>query len=265
MSTATKKKFGGILLNILMYIFLAICIFAVIMTVVSKRSVDGAAELFGYQIRIVTSDSMGECEFTDVSGYDIKSIPLRSMVFVKLMPDDPAKLDAWYGDIEVGDVLTFRYVYVKQVTITHRVTSVTPVDGGYVIELAGDNKTSDSNQLYQTIDTSIPNNVNYVLGEVVGQSYVLGVIVSFLMEPVGTVALIILPCLVILILEVIKVVKMLTSDKKQKAREEAQQKDDELEELRRKLAALEQATAAAKEQSAAAKEQSLENQEEKNE
>ena len=264
MEKDTMKKMSGTLFNVILYVFLAVCVLSVFLTVFSKKD-DGATEVGGYQLRIVASDSMAACELTDVSAFEIKDIPVRTMVFVEVMPDDPAEADEWYRALKVGDVLTFRYVYATQVTITHRVTSVTPVDGGYVIELAGDNKTSDSNQLYQTIDTSIPNNVNYVLGEVVGQSYVLGVIVSFLMEPVGTVALIILPCLVILILEVIKVVKMLTSDKKQKAREEAQQKDDELEELRRKLAALEQATAAAKEQSAAAKEESLENQEEKNE
>ena len=240
MSTATKKKFGGILLNILMYIFLAICIFAVIMTVVSKRSVDGAAELFGYQIRIVTSDSMGECEFTDVSGYDIKSIPLRSMVFVKLMPDDPAKLDAWYGDIEVGDVLTFRYVYVKQVTITHRIVHIEEKDtGGFIIQLAGDNKNSDDGQLYQTIDTSIPYNTNYVIGKVTGQAYLLGVILSFLMQPAGMILLIIVPCVIIMLLEILKIVKVFSADKKKKAADERAATERELEELRQKIAALE--------------------------
>lgn len=245
MNTA-MKKFGKVVLNVLMYLFLAICIFSVIMTVISKRSADGAAELFGYQIRVVTSDSMGASEFTDVSNYDIKSIPVRSLIFIKLMPDDPAEANEWYGSLEEGDVLTFRYVYGKQVTITHRITKVKPIEGGYLIDLAGDNKTADNNQLYQTIDTSIPHNTNYVLGKVIGQSYPLGVVVSFLMQPVGTIFLIIVPCLIILILEVCKVVKMLTADKKNKEREAAARKDNELEELRRRLAELEKAKDAEK-------------------
>ena len=69
-----------------MYLFLALCIFAVVITAASKKDVDGAAEIFGYQIRIAASDSMAKCDMTDVSEYRIKSIPLRSMVFVRMVP-----------------------------------------------------------------------------------------------------------------------------------------------------------------------------------
>ena len=84
MQKVKAKKIGSIILNVLLYIFLAICICSVFMTVFAKRS-NGAAELFGYQMRIVTSDSMAECELTDVSGYEIKDIPVRSMIFIKMM------------------------------------------------------------------------------------------------------------------------------------------------------------------------------------
>ena len=50
MKKLTLKKIGNILGNVVMYIFLAICIFAVFITVFSKRS-NGAAEIFGYQLR----------------------------------------------------------------------------------------------------------------------------------------------------------------------------------------------------------------------
>ena len=180
------KKIANIVLNVFLYIFLAVCIFSVFLTVLSKRDSDGSAEIFGYQMRVVTSESMAKCEHTDVSSYEIKDIPLRSMVFVKVMPDDPNEADEWYRSLKVGDVITFRYVYTTQVTITHRITSITEKEtGGFVIELAGDNKNSDDGQLYQTIDTSIPNNTNYVIGKVVGQAYLFGVIMSCLMNPIG--------------------------------------------------------------------------------
>ena len=240
MDKAKIKKIGKIALDVLLYIFLAICIFAVIVTVISKRDSDGAAEVFGYQMRVVTSDSMSESEFTDVSGYKIKDIPIRSMVFVKVMPDDPAEADEFYRSLEVGDVLTFRYVYTTQVTITHRITSITEKDtGGFIIELAGDNKNSEDGQLTQVIDTSIPNNTNYVIGKVTGQAYLLGLLMSFLMQPVGIILLIIVPCFIIILLEVLKIVKVLGADKKKREQEEKQNKDNELEELRRKLAELE--------------------------
>ena len=143
MDKAKIKRIGQIALDVLLYIFLAICIFSVVVTVLSKRDSDGAAEVFGYQMRVVTSDSMAESEFTDVSGFKIKDIPIRSMVFVKVMPDDPAEADEFYRSLKVGDVLTFRYVYTTQVTITHRITNIEEIDGGFKITLAGDNIGTD--------------------------------------------------------------------------------------------------------------------------
>ena len=240
MDKAKIKKIGKIALDVLLYIFLAICIFAVFVTVVSKRDSDGAAEVFGYQMRVVTSDSMSESEFTDVSSFKIKDIPIRSMVFVKVMPDDTDEADEFYRSLKVGDVLTFRYVYTTQVTITHRITSITEKEtGGFVIELAGDNKNSEDGQLTQVIDTSIPNNTNYVIGKVTGQAYLLGLLMSFLMQPVGIILLIIVPCFIIILLEVLKIAKVLGADKKKREQEEKAQKESELEELRRKLAELE--------------------------
>jgi uncharacterized membrane protein len=239
MDKAKIKKIGKIALDVLLYIFLAICIFAVIVTVISKRDSDGAAEVFGYQMRVVTSDSMSESEFTDVSGFKIKDIPIRSMVFVKVMPDDTDEADEFYRSLKVGDVLTFRYVYTTQVTITHRITDIEEIEGGFKITLAGDNKNSEDGQLVQIIDTSIPNNTNYVIGQVTGQAYLLGVILSFLMAPLGIILVIILPCFIIMLIEIIKIIKTLSADKREREKEEKENKEKELEELRRRLAELE--------------------------
>jgi uncharacterized membrane protein len=240
MDKEKMKKIGGIALDVLLYIFLAVCAFMVLITLMSKRDSDGAAEVFGYQMRIVISDSMAESEFTDTSAYQIKDIPVRSMVFVKVVPDDPAEADEFYRGLKVGDVLTFRYVYTTQVTITHRIISIEEKDtGGFIIELAGDNKNSDDGQLKQIIDTSIPNNTNYVIGKVTGQAYLFGLVMSFFMQPAGLLLLIIAPCLIIIILEVLKIIKVIGEDKKKMDQEEKQKKDDELEELRRRLAELE--------------------------
>lgn len=240
MNKAKTKTISRIVANVLLYTFLAICIFSVFFTMFSKKDPDGAAEIFGFQMRVVTSESMAKCDETDVSDYKIKSIPLRSMVFIKTMPDDPAEADEWYRSLKEGDVLTFRYVYTSQVTITHRITSITEKDsGGFIIELAGDNKTTNSSQLEQVIDTSIPNNTNYVIGKVVGQARIFGFVMSFLMNPIGIVLVIILPCVIIMMLEFVKISKVLSSDKRAKERAENEKRDSELEELRRKLAELE--------------------------
>lgn len=232
--TNTKiKKLCTTVLNILLYLFLAVCVVALVLTLFSKKDVDGAAEIFGYQMRVVTSDSMAECELTDVTGYSVGSIPVRSMVFVEVMPQQEVAADEWYRSLKVGDVLTFRYVYTNQVTITHRIISVTEKStGGFVIELAGDNKNTDSGQLTQVIDTSVYENPDYVIGKVTGQSRFLGFAVSVFKTPLGIVFAVIVPCLIIIMLEVIKIVSAFSAQKKQ-------QKEQELAELRRRLAELE--------------------------
>lgn len=234
------KRIVSIAGNVLLYLFLAICVLSVVLTVFSKKDIDGAAELFGYQMRVITSDSMAKCELTDVSDHDIKSIPLRSMIFVKLMPRDEEDAEQWYRTLKVGDVVTFRYVYANQVTITHRITAITEKEtGGFLIELAGDNKNSESSQLYQVVDTSIPENNNYIIGKVTGQCFLLGFVISLLKNPLGLVLVVIVPCFIIILLEVLKIVEIYSAERKQRQQEEIQKKDSELEELRRKLARLE--------------------------
>lgn len=242
------KKVGSIFANVLLYVFLFLCICSLVLTLFSRDSADDATELFGYQMRIVTSNSMEECNLTDVSDYDIGSIPVNSMIFVKTMPEDPEKADEWYRSLKKGDVLTFRYVYRTQVTITHRIVHIEEKKtGGFIIELAGDNKDSDSDQLTQIIDTSIPNNTNYVIGKVTGQSYVFGTVMSFLKSQVGMIFAIILPCAIIILLEVLKIFRVISAEKQERlrkqmeeqARMEVEEQSKEIEELRRKIELLE--------------------------
>ena len=190
------KKILRVIANILIGVFLAISVFSVIVTIVSKKDADGAAEVFGYQLRIVTSESMAKCDTTDVSKYDIGSSPLRSMVFVEVEPDDEDDARKWYADIKEGDVLTFKYYTYRQRqdVITHRVVKKTNLEGGgYLIELEGDNKESDQQLLRQTIDTTKQSSsTNYIIGKVKGQSYLLGLIVSVMQEPVGILLIVII-------------------------------------------------------------------------
>lgn len=236
------KKTQQIVLNVLMYVFLALSVFVVIFTITSKTAEDGAKEFLGYQMRVVASESMAKSEYTDVSAYKIKDIPIRSMVFIKTVPDDAAEAQQWYRDLKVGDVLTFRYVYTSQVTITHRITGIVERENGREIVLSGDNKTTEAGQAVQVIDTSALDDANYIIGKVVGKSYLIGVVVSYLMQPLGMVLLIIIPCVAIIGLEIGKIVKVVSQEKKERERKEQEEKalkDQELDALRRRLAELE--------------------------
>lgn len=245
MSKKGVKKALRIVGNCFLYLFLLLCIFSVVLTVASKKDSDGAANIFGHQIRVVTSDSMAKCDHTDVSQYKIKSIPVRSLLLIDLVPDNEAKAEKWYSSLKVGDVLTIRYVYTSQVTITHRIVSINEkADGGYMIELKGDNTSSMSGALSQTIDTSDTDSPNYVVGKVTGQSYPLGVFLSLLKSPVGIILVIILPCFIIILLEILRIVGLYSAEKRKKHEEEREERENELEELRRKLAELEGSNAA---------------------
>lgn len=245
--------------NVILVLFLLICALAVTVTVLAKRDADGTAELFGYQMRIVTSGSMEESEWTDVSDYEIKSLPVGTMIFVQTVPEDAEAAETWYSELEVGDVLTFRYVYGEATTITHRVTSITetPTDG-YLIRLAGDNKTSATNVMTETVDTSDKGSGNYVIGKVVAQNYLFGRLCSLLQNPVGIIWIILVPCLFIILFEAVKLIRLGQEEKKRKkaeletaqqeieqlkhAQDELNETKKEIEELKQRLADLESTT-----------------------
>lgn len=238
----TVKKVLTVIGNILLYLFIAVALFGVIVSIAAKKDPDGAANVFGYQMRIVQSASMEKCDETDVSGYKIKDIPVKSAVFIKTVPENESAATEWYGKLKKGDVLTIKYRYVREkLTITHRIVN-DPVyneeTGGYVFVLEGDNKNADSNTLEQTIDTSRIGDVDYyheVVGQVVKVSYPIGLLLYSLTQPVGLICIVILPCLTIIVFEVIKIVRVFGREKKEKEQEEKEKQQSEIEELRRQL------------------------------
>lgn len=241
MDAEFKKKLktaGNWALNILFVLFFLLCLFALFCTVAAKRDQNGAIRLFGHEMFVVVSASMEQCDETDVSGYEIKDIPTRSLVWVETVPDEEAAAEEWYAGLRVGDVLTFRYVYVTQETITHRIVEITPKEtGGYIIVLEGDNKNAEGGALQQTIDTSLADSPNYVIGKVTWKSLPLGLLITALRSPWGIVCIVIIPCLIIIALEVVRIVGVVSSKKQEKQAEERKKKDDEIAELKRQLAA----------------------------
>lgn len=211
------RKLGRFLLCVILFCFLAIATASVLITLFSEKNETGAVELFGYQTLIVTSNSMEECSETDVSKYEIQSIPKNAMVLVQLVPENEAEANSWYRSLRVGDVLTFRYYYAQQITITHRITNITEKKtGGFIIELEGDNKNSNVDQLKQTIDTSDAASMNYVIGKVKFASIFPGLLLSALKSPLGLVLIIMVPCAIIIMMEVLKINNVVVEDKRVK-------------------------------------------------
>lgn len=239
----TIIKILRIIFNVILYAFMIVCLFGIVLTIFSKKDIDNTAIIFGYQMRIVQSPSMEESEFTDTSEFEIKDLPVKTVIFIEVVPEDEAEREAWFADIKDGDVLTFKYLYTRQETITHRVVDkIAKETGGYLIYLEGDNKASEEGVLTQVIDTSDENSPNYVIGKVVGHNYPLGLLVYALKSPIGLIFIIFIPCLVIIIFEVVRIINVLNAEKKAKAKAKEEEQLNELEELKRKLAALEQKT-----------------------
>ena len=242
MNKPLLKKIFKIASNVLFYTFIALCAVLVIVSLFMKKNADDALSFFGYQARIVQSDSMAKSELTDVSNYKIKSIPIKSLVFIQTVPEEEASAEEWFADLKVGDVLTFRYVYNGQVTITHRIVKIEEkATGGRILTLEGDNKNASANLSQQILDTSLHfdlTNYNYAIGKVVGQSLFLGFSIYAINTPVGMLCMVIIPCLIIIVMEIIRIVNVLGEEKRKKATELAEEKQLEIELLKQQLATL---------------------------
>ena len=239
MVNSKNKKIVSIVLKSLMYVVISVLLVFIVIAIMFNRSSDGATSVFGHQMRIVISPSMEANEFTDVSKYEIKSLPVNTMVFIEEVPEDPTLQAEWYKNLKVGDVLTFKYFTIRQDVITHRIVEITENDrGGYIIKLQGDNKDSDGGTITQQIDTSSTSSPNYVIGKVVGHSYILGLVLTGIRSTIGLVIIIVV-VVVFLVLEVIRLIRILTEDKREAEKRKRQEELDELEELRKKVALLE--------------------------
>lgn len=228
--------------DVLFCLIIAFALFVLIISVSAKRDADGTATVFGYQLRFVRSGSMEKCDQADVSGYKIKSIPVKSCVFIKKAPapDDQQALNEWCSALSVGDVLTFQYgkygaTNIQDKVITHRIVKIEPKEGGYIITLEGDNKNDTGSVGQQVIDTTKADGLDYIIGKVEGQSYFLGLCVYALKSPVGLIFIIIVPCMIIIAYEVIKIITVLNKDKKDRQQQEKTAKEDEIALLRKQL------------------------------
>lgn len=228
--------------DVLFCLIIAFALFVLIISVSAKRDADGTANVFGYQLRFVRSGSMEKCDQTDVSGYNIKSIPVKSCVFIKKAPapEDQQALNEWCSALSVGDVLTFQYskygaANIQDKVITHRIVKIEPKEGGYIITLEGDNKNDTGSVGQQVIDTTKADGLDYIIGKVEGQSYFLGLCVYALKTPVGLIFIIIVPCMIVIAYEVIKIITVLNKDKKDRQQQEKTAKEDEIALLRKQL------------------------------
>ena len=226
------QKILDVALTVIVVIVVIVAIFVLLVTITSKKSPDGAANIFGYQMRTILTGSMEkckhedpseECDHVDVSKYEIGHLPVDTMIFIELVPEDKDKANEWYKNLKEGDVLTFQYAGMG--VVTHRIIEIEPNStGGYEIDLMGDNRGDDGTAGVQTIITNNADSTNRVIGKVVGQSLFLGKAVTIIRKPVGAIFVILVPCLLIVIVEVVKIIVVLTEDKRAKKKAQKEER-----------------------------------------
>ena len=228
-----KQKINKIF-NILSYCFIFIAAIFTITTINLKENPKDGITIFNHQMMVVETESMEKNELVNVDEYEIKSIKKNSLIIVKVVDEnDPY---SFYKEIEINDVLTFKYMIGnKQETITHRVINKTPKEEGFIFELRGDNINKDGTTSTQMIDTTEEDSFNYIIGKVEATSYFLGLVLTTLKSQIGIIGVVIIPSIILIFFEIIKIINEINKDKIQKSIE----KDQELLELKQKLIELE--------------------------
>lgn len=244
-----KKSKGKLALNIVLYVFLGLLLvfdgFA-LYSKISMKGANGTMSFFGHETRIVLTGSMvGTDEFyASHPEYEIKRIEIHDAVFVKTAPAADAsqsKIDEFYKDITVGDILTFIDQTHNSLVVSHRIIDVqkltNPVTHGtvYYYTLLGDNpKAQDDEPQHVSSDSGL------ILGQVTGSSKFLGrFLYAFVGNKLVVILTVIVPCGVFAIYEIVKIIIVVNKTRAEKALADNQkamsEKDDELERLRNEL------------------------------
>lgn len=226
------------LLKFLFYLFvytlMALSILLLCFVIVSKKNQEKDVSIFGYQVRMVISESMDHStmsqeEISKIPTGNIPSLPLKSMIFIQTI--DEKHPNEWYESLKVGDVITFKYVYMKQETITHRLIDKKKVEDGFILTFAGDNQSIQGEVAKQIIDTRETDSPNYVIGKVVYKNVFLGKLFYLFNQPIGIGCILILPSIIIIILEIMKIMNAFHDIKKN-------QQEDEINLLKKRIETL---------------------------
>jgi len=242
----TLKKVLGIvewaIIGVILFVLGFILVFAS-----HKPSGNNSGSLFGYETRLVLSDSMNASDdFYIGKDYKIKSFKAGDAVLISdVSYEDSAKKDEFYVDLKEGDIVTYQSL-TYHVVITHRITNVEEVKTGdkvtdikYTIQ--GDNVEST-----EYSSEVISKNSGLIIGKVVKKSAFIGwMYSSFLANKLLVYFVVIIPCVAGAVFETVKIVKIVREPKLENAKQEQiklkeaqDQKDKEIEELKKQLESL---------------------------
>ena len=117
-------------------------------------------------------------------------------------------LDYKYSDdkYKIGDVITFTSSRNNaSITITHRIINISQKDGKYYYQTKGDNNNAPDTELVSS---------NNVIGKVIFVFPKLGYAQQFILSTTGWIVVIVLPCVGIVIYDLLKVIRISINKKK---------------------------------------------------
>ena len=247
-------------LSITGYILLFLLLILDVLLIIGKlNSTNGVSNFFGTEVYTVLTGSMEGSEefYAEHPEYSIKSCPIDSAIFVERAPEpiydgdsDELKItkqeaiDNYYSNIKVGDVLTFIYQHGRSYIITHRIIDIQVNNGVYKFTLRGDNPTGDKTITSSSPTQEVQSDSGLVIGKVKGVNVPLGkFIVHFLNNKLAFGLVVLIPAGALFAFEVVRIILVLTEDKREKKTLELKAKNAEkealIEELRKKVEELE--------------------------
>jgi len=192
------------MMSILMYAIIVILVLVGIILLayfidVTKRARSGVWEPPLYGAYVIVSGSMEPI------------IKIRDAIIIKRVED---------SDIEVGDVITYKSTDPSfyGIMITHRVIELVEEDGTVKYMTKGDNNPTRDPQLVTK---------EQIYGEVVMRIPKVGYLQYFLATAYGWIIAVVVPCLGIIIYDIMKLVKTIRNNKRNNKRRNREIKDEE--------------------------------------
>ena len=138
-------------------------------------------------------------------------MPTGSLIVIREVPSGTSAEDRFYASLGVGDVLTFHYTHPvsrQDMVVTHRIVDVKSTGSSYTYTLKGDSIADDPTNGSVQVVTSDSGDV---IGRVTGVSPFLGKLVTSVSTDLGKVALVLVPCLILIVTESRSIVRTVVS------------------------------------------------------
>jgi len=241
------KRIVTIVVDVIVGVFAVFAIASVVIAVSFKVNNSNGTLTFGNtEVRLVQTGSMewgGEVS-PKAKGYLIGEIKTYDAVYINKKPTTDEGQKLFYDNLKEGDVVSFWTVREgTKVNITHRIVGKTVQGNGYMFTIQGDNWTGGEpacDYIYTCTDSPIPS--QYIMNEFNGivfkTSSFVGGFFHFVQSKTAIICLVIVPCVLIIGYEVVKIILIVNKDKKKKKLviKSTGNTEDEIEKLKKMLA-----------------------------